>query len=265
MAGMSTEADSNRGSQGKQRSNRRDISRLCEGVLTGIARIRSRRQSVGQPASFRSKMHQAVHSIQKEAARYGYNADEVEDVEFALVAFLDETILTSGDPAADEWRETTFQQEKYGISNAGEKFFDRLTARMQKPDSSDLADVLEVYLICLLLGFEGRYSGQQGSELRQITADVADRVRRMRGIDRELSPEGDLTVALKAARPSRLNRKIILAACAVVMAGIFVTWVGARLHLGAISESLGRSILETRTSQQPRASLHGGAVRGAQQ
>ena len=256
MAGTLKHRDS--GSDRREANRTRNLARLCEGVLTGIARIRGRRQTIGQPAVFKGKMLQALHSIRREAARYGYDAPEFEDAEFALVAFLDETVLTSNDPSADEWRESTFQHEKYGISNAGDKFFERLTARMARSDSSGLADVLEVYLLCLLLGFEGRHAGNPNGELQRITTELRERVNRIRGGGRELSPEGEMVAAPKAPARGGLDLRKMLTIFIISSVAVFLTWSAAKLHLSATSQEAARVILETRG---PAASVEQGITR----
>src|SRR5207245_2709118 len=55
-------------------------------------------------------------------------------------------------------------------------------------DTDDLADVLEVYQLCLLLGFQGRYGGTGSTERRGWTTAVADKLARIRGGPRTLSP-----------------------------------------------------------------------------
>ena len=52
---------------------------------------------------------------------------------------------------------------------------------MTRDPSQDLADVLEVYLLCLLLGFQGRYSATNRDELGLWTSRVRDQVTRIRG------------------------------------------------------------------------------------
>jgi type VI secretion system protein ImpK len=48
--------------------------------------------------------------------------------------------------------------------------------------------LLEVYYLCLLLGFKGRYAA--GGDLRSIMATVQEKIRRVRGPSAALSPRG---------------------------------------------------------------------------
>src|SRR4029077_2838368 len=78
------------------------LALLYEGILTAIVRVQTRRQQVQDPENFRTRMKQALREIASTAARKGYSADDVQEANFAIVAFLDETVLTA-DAAATEW------------------------------------------------------------------------------------------------------------------------------------------------------------------
>jgi type VI secretion system protein ImpK len=70
----------------------------------------------------------------------------------------------------------------------GEIFFQHLRQLLSRQDSEDLADVLEVFQLCLLLGFQGRYSTADQGELRGLATAAGEKIRRIRGSFGELSP-----------------------------------------------------------------------------
>lgn len=70
----------------------------------------------------------------------------------------------------------------------GEIFFQHLRQLLARQESEDLADVLEVFQLCLLLGYQGRYSAGDRGELRTLMAAAEDKIRRVRGGFGELSP-----------------------------------------------------------------------------
>ena len=67
----------------------------------------------------------------------------------------------------------------YGHQLAGEVFFQELQKTLTRSDSPETADLLEVYYLCLLLGFKGRYAA--GGDLRSIMAGIQEKIRRVRG------------------------------------------------------------------------------------
>ena len=105
-------------------------------------------------------MKSALADVERDATAAGYSAHDIRDTHFAVVAFLDSVVLHSNEPARPEWERQSLQEEMFGQTDAGVVFFDKLESFRSRPDSEHLADMLEVYLLCLLLGFEGRYSGR---------------------------------------------------------------------------------------------------------
>ena len=86
----------------------------------------------------------------------------------------------------------TLQEELFGQTDAGVVFFEKLERFYGQRDSANLADILEVYLLCLLLGFEGRYSGALRAELDNIVEKVKRRIDDIRGDNSRLSPSCEL-------------------------------------------------------------------------
>ena len=124
-------------------------------LLTVGERLRSNRQQVGDAASFRAQLWAAVKQAEDDARRRGYSTDDIELAVFAVVAFLDESILNLRLPVFSDWPRQPLQEERYGHHVAGEIFFQNLQKLMTRTDSHELADLLEVYQLALLLGLGG--------------------------------------------------------------------------------------------------------------
>lgn len=158
-----------------------NLAMLFQEALTVVVRLRSSRQAVGDPQSFRSQISQALQSAGQEAVRLGYSPEDVRVATFAIVAFLDESILNSHNPAFNDWVRRPLQQELFGVDVAGEIYFRNIDHFLGRNDSQELADVLEIYQLCLLLGFRGRYSVGSNAELRNVSRILAERIQRIRG------------------------------------------------------------------------------------
>ena len=191
---------------------------LYQGLLTGIVRVKARRQHITDAESFRRRTKASLQEVERFAAAAGYEARDVRDTHFAVVAFLDSVVLNSKDQVRAEWERKTLQQELFGQTDAGVVFFEKLERLYTQRDSARLADILEVYLLCLLLGFEGRYSGGLRAELEAIVEKVGRRVDDIRGQSSRLSPSADLPPepAALSAPPIQSNR-LRLAALAVMI------------------------------------------------
>jgi len=173
-------------------SSYENLALLYQGLLTGITRLQTERQHITNGESFRRRTMATLQEIERVAAAAGYDASDVRDTHFAVVALLDSVVLHSNDPVRVEWERRTLQEELFGQTDAGVVFFDKLERFRVRPDSPRLADALEVYLLCLLLGFEGRYSGALRGELDSITDRIGRRIEEIRGASRQISPDGSL-------------------------------------------------------------------------
>src|SRR5262249_59827875 len=108
----------------------------------------------------------------------GCPVEDVKQALFAVVAFVDESVLASRNPVFANWAKLPLQAELYGHQLAGEIFFQDLQRILDRPDSPETADLLEVYDLCLLLGFRGRYAA--GGDLQALKAMIQDKIRRVR-------------------------------------------------------------------------------------
>lgn len=224
-------------------AQRESLALLYQGFLTGIVRLQARRQEVGPPESFRKRMQVALKDVHRDAVGIGYAPEDVADAEFAIVALLDEVVLGSNDASRHEWAKQTLSVELFREAQAGEVFFDRLDSYRSRRDSPQLADLLEVYLLCLLLGFQGRYVGMPG-ELSAIADRIYRRVHGIRPISSRLFPEatpGSSHTAAPASLPGRRdswarNLVWIVAACILcfVLFKLHLYWVlnGLGAHAG---------------------------------
>jgi type VI secretion system protein ImpK len=165
-----------------------NLALMLQEVLTAIVRLRSNRQAVSDANSFRIHMREALKLADQEARKRGYNSDAIQLAVFAVVAFLDESILNSRNPLFADWPRKPLQEELFGTHMAGEVFFQNLQKLLGQTDSQELADLLEVYYLCVLLGFGGRYSMGNKGDLRAIMDAVGEKIRRVRGYSPDLSP-----------------------------------------------------------------------------
>ena len=59
---------------------------------------------------------------------------------------------------------------------------------MARSDSTQDADVLEVFGLCLLLGYRGRYGGNGSEGVRAVVNTITEKVQRIRG-SRPMAPD----------------------------------------------------------------------------
>ena len=210
-----------------------NLALIFQEVLTAIVRLRSGRQELTDAESFRYYMREAIKTAIQEARNNGaYNADDIKMATLALVGFLDESVLNTQNPLFANWPRKPLQEELFGIHMAGEIFFRNLEQLLGRPDSADLADLLEVHYLCLLLGFGGRYSIGNKGELQAITQATGDRIRRIRGVTNDPFMEALQEQEIVKATTDPWVKKLFIAA--IVCVGlVLVLFVAFKLGLGS--------------------------------
>jgi type VI secretion system protein ImpK len=213
-----------------------NLAMLFQEALTVVVRLRSNRQAVGDPQAFRAQITAALQAAGQEAIRQGYAPEDVRVATFAIVAFLDESILNSHNPAFNDWVRKPLQQELFGVDVAGEIYFRNIDHFLGRSDSQELADLLEIYQLCLLLGFRGRYSTGSNAELRNMARILTDRIQRIRGGN--LQPSPWIPPAEAAAPPSDPWVRRFLWSAAICWAAALVLFLAFKLSLNSAATDL---------------------------
>jgi len=150
-------------------------------VFTVILRTRFFVQRVENADSFRTTLRKMISSAVKEASAMGYSDEASKMAIYAMIGFLDESVLNSKDPAFVDWARRPLQEEMFGGHFAGEYFFRNVTDLLNGSESTEVADVLELHALCLLLGYRGRFAFGDASEIHSILHRIRDKIARIRG------------------------------------------------------------------------------------
>jgi type VI secretion system protein ImpK len=214
-----------------------NLAYLYQQILTVIVRVRQNRQAVSDANAFRANIQAGLRSAEKDAVKRAYPPDDIRMATLAAVAFLDESILNSSNPVFSSWHSMPLQEEMFGHHVAGETFFENLEKLLARHDSHDVADVCEVYALCLLMGYKGRYGLSGPEATRPIVDATLDKIRRIRGPLAGLSPawavpEGGVV----AAKRDPLVQILAFSALGCVMFGILLFIVFKMRMLSGISD-----------------------------
>lgn len=226
---------------------RGQLAMALQEAFTVAVRLRADRQVAADADSFRAQIKQLLAAADRDARRAGYDADSVRLAIYAYIAFLDESVLNASQPMFASWAQQPLQEEVFGDHVAGENFFRHLAELLGRQDAEDLADLLEVFLLCLLLGFRGKYAANPAG-LQSIVAMVQDKIRRVRGATGPISPQWALpsNEVAPSGRDRWLPRLAMTAGVALVLA--IVLFVAFRISLGAgvgDLRALGESLIRT--------------------
>nr|WP_255581769.1 type IVB secretion system protein IcmH/DotU [Cupriavidus sp. AU9028] len=140
--------------------------------------------------AFRDKVRGFLDEFDRGARRLQVSADDVFDAKYAFCAAIDETILASSFAIRPEWERRPLQLVLFGEQLAGEAFFTRLeTLRAQ---GAPRLQALEVFHMCLLLGFRGKYILEGPEKLAYLTARLGDEIAAIKGKRAPFAPHWPL-------------------------------------------------------------------------
>nr|WP_229506019.1 type IVB secretion system protein IcmH/DotU [Massilia genomosp. 1] len=149
-------------------------------------------------ADFQRKTTQFLEDFTRGAKKQGASADDIDASKYAFCAAVDEIILRSNFSIRDEWERRPLQLVLFGDQLAGENFYHRLESLRTR--GSTHLQALEVFHMCLLLGFQGRYILEGSEKLNYLTARLGDEIANMKGRRGGFAPHAD--------RPDQIAHKL---------------------------------------------------------
>jgi len=168
-----------------ERTNKNDLVAFAAPVFDLILRLKA---GIVTPSNdLRPKIAAQLEDFEKRAERYRFNPKIIQVAKFALASFVDETVLTNNFHLKEEWEKYPLQLEYFREQLAGDKFFEKLEAMLRQIDATQ--DAVEIYYICMLLGFKGRYGVYEKEKLLSTMQETANALVKVGKIKpTELSP-----------------------------------------------------------------------------
>lgn len=205
--------------------------------LTLVLKLRAA-DEYGDAETLRGRIKRMLEASRREAGRHGAPPEDAREVEFALVAFLDETLLSSDWSQKDRWLARPLQLELYNRYDAGEEFFHRLDGLRANPSLH--AEVLEVYYLCMALGFKGKYQLHGQEELRELIEGTYADVAKQPGMKPDrLAPHGPPRDDAATEVRGRVPTWVLVAAAIVV--GL-VVYLGMSLYISSTADTVAEDI-----------------------
>lgn len=148
----------------------------------------SEASAVPPPETLHHRLRGVVDETLRRAAVLGFSHQDAQDMAYALVALIDEVVLGRPEEYRQLWM--PLQLHYFNENVAGDGFFARLNTVRKDPHRHE---VLQVYYLCMLFGFQGRYRIRGGElELMTLIDTVQKDLERARPFDFDvLSPHGD--------------------------------------------------------------------------
>ncbi|WNG34327.1 DotU family type IV/VI secretion system protein [Archangium minus] len=207
------------------------VTEATKDCFDAAIRIRnSDAATVPPPEVLHHRLRGVVDEMLRRAAVLGFSHQDAQDMAYALVALLDEVALTRPEPYRSFWMSNLLQLQYFNENVAGDGFFHRLQAIRKDPHR---AEVLQVYYLCMLFGFQGRYRIRGGElELMTLIDSVQKDLERAKPFDFDvLSPHGERPSESMLAGKRRVSPMIIslgaLALAVLVYGGLVLSLDGA--------------------------------------
>ncbi len=169
---------------------------------------------------FRDVVVAYLHGFEREAHKLRAQVEDIEAAKYAFCATLDEAVLGAGFPDYDAWARRPLQLDVFGGQLAGERFFEWLES-LRVAGLARLP-ALQVFHLCLLLGFKGRYM-DDADKLAYTTARLGDEIAHIKGKSHDFAP--------RAGRPDQVVHKLRSTVPAWALSAVFAL-LGAGVFLG---------------------------------
>lgn len=129
------------------------LIRCCQDFIKLISEMMESKDWVFE--NIQERAIDALQIMETKCAEQGYFTQSITLAKYAFIAFFDELMLTLTWDGQQLWANNSLQQLFFAEHMAGENFFIKL-ADLKKNPKQNLA-VLEVFYLCLQLGFTGKY------------------------------------------------------------------------------------------------------------
>lgn len=128
---------------------------------------------------FSRHIQKFLEQFERAAQKNHFSAEDIFDAKYAFCAAIDEAVLSSQMNIRDNWERRPLQLLLFGDQLAGEHFFDKLeTARN---GGASRINALEVFHMCLLIGFKGRYLLEGPEKLKYVTQQLGEQIAHIKG------------------------------------------------------------------------------------
>lgn len=160
-----------------------------------------------------------LRDVERGAKALDIDPEDVLHAKYVYCAAVDEIILRSPFALRDAWETRPLQLRLFGDQLAGEHFFHRLEELRARGERH--LQVLEVFHLCLLLGFQGRYALDGAEKLNYLCARLGEEIARMRGRNRAFAPHVERPDRITNRLRRHLSLWIVTGVCALIGLGVF--------------------------------------------
>lgn len=129
-------------------------------IFTLISSIKVNPEEYDDYDSIRKHIIETIEDVIRNSEKIYLSDFDLDAAFYSIVVMLDEVVLCSELPYRNKWRENLLQIKYFGHSIGGVEFFNILNKVIESKSQAGW-----VFLLCLLLGFRGKYSVSNDNEI----------------------------------------------------------------------------------------------------
>lgn len=165
------------------------ILECCASLIALTMKFKDSTRGVDVSSKFRTMIFVAFDEFERKAYERKLSLSIINESKFALSAFIDETVLTSLWEGRMQWMSNPLQLKYFGEHLGGEEFYTKLQAFRQSGEQN--RHLIELYYVCLQLGFQGKYRIKGFEKLMALQVDIENQIYSYKvNNEKRLSPSG---------------------------------------------------------------------------
>ena len=176
-------------------------------VFKLISSVKVFPEEYGDYDSTRKQIIDTVEDVVRNSEKISLSDSELDAAFYSIVVMLDEVILCSELPYRKEWRDNLLQIKYFGHSTGGVEFFNMLNKVIESESQAAW-----VFLLCLLLGFRGKYSVSNDDEI----LDYISRLKKQCGLNIRVEEKSKIAFKQKKNKSSWFNFYLSLAGIIII-------------------------------------------------
>jgi type VI secretion system protein ImpK len=189
-----------------------------------------------------------IKTFESKTRNAGIASDSVIAARYLLCSVIDEVVLNTPWGASSGWSQHSLLSLFHQETSGGEKCFLILQRMLETPGTH--LDILELFYICLSLGFQGKYRvvARGNEQIEQIRDNLYQTIENHRPVAApELSPHWEGSVKPKRGMTNFIPLWVF---ASVVMAGLVLTYSGFRYWLYESTDPVATKISREITQPQ---------------
>lgn len=194
--------------QDSNAANRSLVDMLHDGFY--LLLLLKNRYVPNDAAQFAAQVRRLLDGFERNARQKNVSVDDIYAAKYAYCAAVDETILSTDSPIRDEWERSPLQLILFGDQLAGEHFYSELETVRHRGAAS--VETLEVFYMCLLTGFQGKYMLESKEKLNYLIATLDKEIAHLKGKRAQFAPHWKSPDSIKHMMRAEIPLWIVSAA-----------------------------------------------------